>query len=79
MKAINDIARSNRLIPTLLVFSTYLRLLEILLLSLLITARAIVIRKAIAKIRKIKAAWQITNALTTYNGPDVTKVLQLPL
>ncbi|KAF1828035.1 hypothetical protein BDW02DRAFT_584775, partial [Decorospora gaudefroyi] len=79
VKAVNDTARLDGLIPTLLVFSTYPRLSKTSPPSPSIATRAAAIRKAITEVRKIKAARQVANALATRNGPDITEMLQLPI
>ena len=53
VKAINDLAGPNRIIPTLLVFSVYLRLTKIDPLSLSITKRIEAIRAAIKEVRRL--------------------------
>ena len=53
VKAINDMAGPNSIIPILLVFSAYPRITKIDLLLLSITIRAKAIRTAIKKIRKL--------------------------
>jgi hypothetical protein len=54
-KAINDIARPNRLVPTLLVYSAYLQITEYDLLLLLVAQRALAVKKAMAKVQKLQA------------------------
>ena len=54
-KAINDLARPNGLIPTLLVFRAYPRIIKLNILSPIVTQRATVIKKAIAEIYKLQA------------------------
>jgi hypothetical protein len=54
VKAVNNTAGPNGLVLTLLVFRAYPCLLKKLLLLLSITARGAAVRKAIAKVRKIK-------------------------
>jgi hypothetical protein len=79
VKAVNDTAGPNGLVPTLLVFGTYPRLAKTSPPSPLIAARATAVHKAISEIRKLKATRQVQGALATPNGPNVTKVLLLPL
>jgi hypothetical protein len=79
VKAVNDTAGPNGLVPTLLVFGTYLRLAKTSPPSPSIAARATAIYKAISEIRKLKTARQVQHALATRNGPSVTEVLLLPL
>ena len=54
-KAINNIVRLNSLILTLLIYSAYLQITKYNPLLLLITKRALAIKKAIAKVQKLKA------------------------
>jgi hypothetical protein len=53
IKAINDIASPNKLVPTLLVYKAYLRISNLDPLALSITNWAAVIQKAIAKVVKL--------------------------
>jgi hypothetical protein len=55
VKAINDTAGPNGLVPTLLVFGTYPRLSPSSPPFPSITARAAAVRKAMAEVRKLKA------------------------
>jgi hypothetical protein len=52
-KAINDIARLNRIVLTLLVYSIYPQITEYNPLLLSIAQRALAIKKAIAKVQKL--------------------------
>ena len=54
-KAINDSIGPDGLIPTLLVYSTYLRISEFDILVPIVTQRAIVIKKVMAEINKLRA------------------------
>ena len=54
-KAINDTARLNRLVLTLLVYSAYPRITEHDPPLLSVTQRALAIKKAIAKVQKLRA------------------------
>ena len=54
VKAINDIASLNRLVPTLLVFRAYPRMSDLDPLILTITERVLAIRKVMDKITKIR-------------------------
>jgi hypothetical protein len=54
-KAINDTAGPNRLVLTLLVYSAYPRITEHDPLLLLVIQRALAIKKAIAKVQKLRA------------------------
>ena len=55
VKAINNTAGPNRLVPTLLVYRAYLRISKLDPPALSIIERAAIIRKAIAKIVKLRA------------------------
>ncbi|KAF1938762.1 hypothetical protein EJ02DRAFT_299507, partial [Clathrospora elynae] len=79
VKAVNDTAGPDGLVPTLLVFGTYPRLSKTSPPSPSITARAKAIKNAMAEVRKIKAKRQMNDALATRNGPNVIETLQLPI
>ena len=55
IKAINNTASFNGLVPTLLVYGAYLRMSKLDPPALSVTDRAAVIRKAIAEIVKLRA------------------------
>ncbi|KAI0995299.1 hypothetical protein K3495_g12883 [Podosphaera aphanis] len=74
IKAINDSAGPNGLVPTLLVFGAYPRLTNSDPPALTITQRAAAIRKAMDEISKIRAKIQVNNALSHRNGPDTTLI-----
>jgi hypothetical protein len=77
-KAINDSAGPDGLVPTLLVFGAYLRIIESDAPSPTVAQRATAIKKAMAEIHKLQAKRQITDALNTRNGPMTNKVYSLP-
>ncbi|KAF1360357.1 hypothetical protein EJ07DRAFT_165511 [Lizonia empirigonia] len=79
VKAVNDTAGPDGLVPTLLVFGIYPRLSKTSPPSPSITARAKAIKNAMAEVRKIKAKRQVNDALATRNGPNVIETLQLPI
>lgn len=64
-KVINNLVGPNRLVPTLLVFSAYLRMTKIDVPSPSITQRALTMRKAIDEIRRCIAFCQINDALNS--------------
>ena len=78
VKAINNTASPNGLVPTLLVYRAYLRISKLDPPAPSITNRAAIIRKAIAEIVKLRAKQTINNALHHYNGPNTTLVYNLP-
>lgn len=79
VKAINDTAGPNGLVPTLLVFGAYPRMHSLDLPAPSITKRASAIEKAMEEVRKVRAERQISDALNTRNGPIVDAVHDLPL
>ena len=79
VKAINDTAGPNGLVPTLLVYGAYLRISNLDPPALSVTDRAAIIRKVIAEIVKLWAKQTINNALYYYNGPNITLVYNLLL
>jgi hypothetical protein len=74
VKAVNDTAGPNGLVPTLLVFGIYPRLLPSLPPSPSLIVRANAVRKAITEVRKHKAQRQVANALFFRNGSNVAEV-----
>jgi hypothetical protein len=79
VKAINDTAGPDGLVPTLLVFGTYPRLSESDPPSPNITQRAIAVRKAMQELVKLRARRQITDALGQRNGPKVERLHDLAI
>ena len=79
IKAINNTASPNGLVPTLLVYGAYLRISRLDPPAPSVMERAAIIRKAIAKIVKLRAKQTINNALYYHNGPNITLVYNLPL
>ena len=79
VKAINNTASLDELVPTLLVYGVYLRISNLNPPALSIIERAAIIQKAIAKIVKLWAKQTINNALYYYNRPNTTLVYNLLL
>ena len=79
VKAVNDLAGPDGIVPTLLVFGVYPRLTEIDPLSLSVTKRAEAIRVATKEVRRLYAERQVKDALAIRNGPDTKITLDLPL
>jgi len=79
VKAINNTASPNGLVPTLLVYGAYLRISKLDLPAPSVTDQAAVIRKAMAKIVKLRAKQTVNNAIHYRNGPNTTLVYNLPL
>ena len=79
VKAINNTASPNRLVPTLLVYRAYPRISNLGPPAPSIIERAAAIRKAMAEIVKLRAKQTVNNALYYRNGPNITPVYNLPL
>ena len=79
VKAINNTAGPNRLVPTLLVYRAYLRISKLDPPTPSIIDRAAIIQKVIAEIVKLRAKQTINNALYYYNRPNTTLVYNLLL
>ena len=79
VKAVNNTASPNRLVPTLLVYGAYLRISNLDPPTLSITDWVAVIRKVIAEIVKLRAKQTVNNALYYRNGPNITLVYNLLL
>ena len=79
VKAVNDIAGPNGLVPTLLVFRAYPRMTSYDAPVASVVARANVIKAAMADVRKCHAARQVTDALRARNRPKVGHLQDLPL
>jgi hypothetical protein len=74
MKAVNDLAGPDGIIPILLVFGAYPRMTNNSLLSLTTIKRTKTIRKTSNKMRKFYAKRHIDNALRIRNSPDITEI-----
>ena len=79
VKAVNDTAGPDGLIPTLLVYGAYPRLSKEDKPTPSNTARARAIERAMDDVRRSNAKIAITEAIRTTRGPDVAAVLGLPL
>jgi hypothetical protein len=79
VKAVNDTAGPDGLVPTLLVFGTYPRLSDASPPSPSIAAPAVAIRKTMAEAREVKAKQQISDALGMRKGSNTLETLNLPL
>jgi len=79
VKAVNDTAGPNGLVPTLLVYGAYPKISNLGPPTPSITERAAVIRKVIAEIVKLRAKQTVNNALHYRNGLNTTLVHNLPL
>jgi hypothetical protein len=79
VKAINNSAKLNRIIPTLLVFRAYPQITKINTLSLSITKRANTIYIATKEVHYLQAERQVKNTLTIKNGLNTISMLSLPI
>ena len=79
IKAINNSVGPNRIISTLLVFSTYSRLTKIDPPSPSITKRAEAICIATKKVYRLYTERQVKDALAIYNSPNTKITLDLLL
>ena len=79
VKAVNDTAGPNGLVPTLLVFGAYPRMTESSPPTPTQRQRAIAIKKAMEAVRAAHAERKVADALATRNGPNTEPVKELPL
>jgi hypothetical protein len=79
VKAVNNIAGPNRIVPILLVFGVYLQLTDMDPLSLLITKRAEAVRVVMKEVRCLYTERQVKDTLAIYNSPDTKLTLGLLL
>ena len=79
VKAVNNTASLDGLVPTLLVYGAYPRISNLDPPALSITEQAAAIQKVIAEIVKLQAKQTVNNTLHYHNGPNTTLVHDLPL
>jgi hypothetical protein len=79
VKAINDLAGPDGIVPILLVFGAYPRLTKIDLPFSLVTKRTEAICATTKEVRRFYAERQVKDALAMRNGPDTKNTLDLPL
>jgi len=79
IKAINNLAGPDGIIPTLLVFRAYSQMTKMDALSLSITKRAKAIRAATKEVRRLQAERQVKDTLAIRNGLNTTSTLSLPI
>ncbi|KAF7567022.1 DUF1421 multi-domain protein [Pyrenophora tritici-repentis] len=79
VKAVNDTAGPDGLVPTLLVFGAYPRMTAESPPSPSMVKRSEAIQKATKALRKLTAERQVADALNTRNGPATADMLALPL
>src|SRR3984957_19205193 len=79
VKAINNTAGLDGLVPTLLIYRAYPRISNLDPFTPSIMEQVAIIQKVMAKIVKLRAKQTINNALYYCNGPNTTLVHNLPL
>ncbi|KAF1990555.1 hypothetical protein K402DRAFT_303635, partial [Aulographum hederae CBS 113979] len=79
VKAVNDTAGYDGLIPTLLVFGAFPRMSHDDPPSLSTTERAAAIRTAMSEVAKLHAKRQVSDALRARNGPQTNRIRELPI
>jgi hypothetical protein len=77
IKAVNNTAEPNSLVSTLLVFSTYLRIITTNTPSLTVTKRDKAITKAIKQIAELHTKRQVTDVLRQQNRPNINNILNV--
>ena len=78
-KAINDVAGPDSIVPTLLVFGAYLRMTENDAPSPSISQRTATLYRAMEEVRSLRAKRQVDDALHHRNGPNTTRIKDLPI
>ncbi len=79
VKAVNDTAGYNGLVPTLLVFGTFPRITNDDAPTLSTTERAKAINEAMAEVAKLHAKRQVNDGLHQRNGPQTIRMLDTPI
>ena len=79
VKAVNDTAGPEGLVPTLLVYGAYPRMNDLDPPTPSMTQRTKAIKRAMEEITKIRAKQQVNTALNHRNGPSVTPIHDTPL
>jgi hypothetical protein len=77
IKTVNNTAEPNSLIPTLLVFNTYLQITTTNTPSLTVTEHSKAITKTIKQITELHAKRQVTNVLRQQNRPNINNTLNV--
>jgi hypothetical protein len=79
VKTINDLAGPNDIVPILLVFSAYPRLIKLDPPSSLVIKRIEAICIITKEVRCLYAKRQVKDTLIIHNSPDTKNTLDLPL
>ena len=78
VKAVNNTAGPDGLVPILLVYRAYPQISNLDPPAPSVIDRAVIIRKAMAEIVKLRAKQTVNSALYYYNGLDTTLIHDLP-
>ena len=78
VKAVNDLVGPDGIIPTLLVFGVYLRLIKMDPPSPSVTKRIEAIYIATKEVRRLHIKRQVKDLFAIRNGPDTKITLDLP-
>ncbi len=76
-KTLNDLIKLDDLVPTLLMFETYLRMIELDASSSTIIQRVIVIKKTMNKIKRLITIRRVNDALNIRNESIITSIHDL--
>ena len=79
VKAVNDTAGPDGLVPTLLVFGAYPKMSQLDPPAPTIAQRATAVKKAMEEVTKIRATRAVQDALNQRNGPDTSGIHELPI
>ena len=79
VKAVNDTAGPDGLVPTLLVFGAYPKIADSDTLTTTVAQRARAIQLAMKEVTRLHAQQMIQKALAARNGPDTSTVLDAPV
>ncbi|OXV05628.1 hypothetical protein Egran_06604 [Elaphomyces granulatus] len=79
VKAVNDTAGPDGLVPTLLVFGAYPKMSQLDPPAPTISQRATAVKKAMEEVTKIRAARAVQDALNQRNGPDTSGIHELSI
>jgi hypothetical protein len=79
VKAVNDTAGPDGLVPTLLVFRAFPRMTELDAPTLSIVQRATAIQKAMNEVVRLRVKIQVNNALNTQNSLNTKYLHNLSL
>ncbi|KAI0995528.1 hypothetical protein K3495_g12651 [Podosphaera aphanis] len=79
VKAINDTAGPDGIIPTLLVFGAYARMVETDPPAITVSQHAMAIKKAMEEVGKLRAKQQVKAALNQRNSPNADHIHSLPI